>query len=80
MIMIQKHLIDCPLKIGQIVKMITTVNGRPNRYWNNKRDFEIYSIVGILRDSDANEGWMIKAQSETGRQNPWMSVGWYKSS
>ena len=25
----------------------------------------------------AQGGWMVRAQSETGRKNPWMSVGWY---
>jgi len=72
-----RHLISCPLQIGSIVRMITETDRRPNRYWNNKRDFEVYTIIGILRDPDAQGGWMVKAQSETGRQNSWMSVKWY---
>lgn len=73
-----KHLVDCPLKIGQIVKMILAIDGRDNRYWRNKRDLETYTVIGILRDPNAQGGWMIKAQSETGRKNPWMSIDWYR--
>jgi len=64
----------CPLEIGTIVKMKT----HPYAYWNNKRDREVYTVIGIERDPEAEGNWMIRALSETGRTNPWMSIGWYK--
>jgi len=68
-----KRLIMCPLGIGTIVKMRTDT-----AYWNNKRDWETYTVIGIERDPSAQGGWMIHALSETGRKNPWMSIDWYK--
>jgi len=74
----EKHLTKCPFGIGEIVRMIDSIDGRPNRYWNNKRDFETYTVIGALRQTDAQSGWMICAMSETGRQNPWLDSGWYR--
>jgi len=79
----KEHEMKCPLKIGTIVKMTTQarypgIGMRPCVYWHNKRDREIYTVIGIERNPSVAGGWMIHAQSETGRKNNWMSIRWYK--
>jgi hypothetical protein len=77
-----KHLRECPLGIGTIVRMITKKRLPSGKmydcpFYGNKRDNEVYTIIGIMRDPSSQGGWSVKAQSETGRMNPWMSVLWY---
>lgn len=79
---IEKRLTECPLKIGTIVGLVTgrrLPGGKIYEcpFYGNKRDKETYTIIGIMRSPESRGGWSVKAQSETGRMNPWMSVEWY---